>query len=48
MAGYLLNYQNAKAFCERQNFRFLDNAERGQLAVVYPVLEHETLLQILQ
>ncbi|HMU40801.1 MAG TPA: YbjN domain-containing protein [Pseudomonadota bacterium] len=47
MAGYLLNYQNAKAFCERQNFRFLDNAERGQLAVVYPVLEHETLLQIL-
>ncbi len=47
MAGYLLNYQNLKAFCERQQFRFLQNEERGQLAVVYPLLEHEALLQIL-
>ncbi|HND10560.1 MAG TPA: YbjN domain-containing protein [Pseudomonadota bacterium] len=47
MAGYLLNYQNLKAFCERQNFRFLHNDERGQLAVVYPLLERESLLQIL-
>jgi hypothetical protein len=47
MPGYLLNYQNLKAFCERQNFRFLQNDERGQLAVVYPLLEKEALLQLL-
>ncbi len=47
MASYLLNYQNLKAFCERQNFRFLQNDERGQLAVVYPILGKDALLQLL-
>ena len=47
MASYLLNYQNLKAFCERQNFRFLQHDERGQLAVVYPILNKDALLQIL-
>lgn len=44
MAGFVLNFDNLKSFCERQNFQFMMNEELGQIAVLYRILDQDAPL----